>query len=232
MRARTGHEPEKPARGRREKKGETPARGARQDERVAEAQVKHARSPRAGSGSTELFTPSIADSDDPLLAESGAALDPEDLGVRFLRDATGQDNFESRVKLSDAAEFEDDDDDDLVPPPSAAIDAALADDLEPPQTDSFIDFIDTSSQNSREPSEAEIDLTSGSIHLASLFDQPVADDALEEPASEFETLQPALHTEDPSEFAEARERAINRRRHELLAKRRQAEAAATGKDKS
>jgi hypothetical protein len=143
-------------------------------------------------------------------------------GVRqALRDeaqAVGRDDYAAKVMLEDAQAFEADEQD-LAPPPlsEAGLEAALQEEDEAVADRALI-------EPTIEPREAEIDLTSGTIHDASLFDQIAPED--EETESEAGTLEPALHTEDPSEFAEAREREIRRVRHELLKKRQRAEAVA------
>jgi hypothetical protein len=82
----------------------------------------------------------------------------------------------------------------------------------------------------REPFLTDVDLTQPTTTAASLFDQVVPDDELDEAELddvpvEGVTMAPTLHTEDPSEFEEEREREIRRVRHELLKKRQHAEHA-------
>jgi hypothetical protein len=145
--------------------------------------------------------------------------------------AVGRDDYAAKVMLEDAQEFEADEQD-LGPPPisEAGLEAALQE-----ENEAMADraFIEPPLEVAIEPLEPEIDLTSGAIHSASLFDQVTPED--EDTELEAGTLEPALHTEDPSEFAEARDREIRRVRHELLKKRQRAEAIAraeAGDDKS
>lgn len=184
--------------------------------------------PRQVSHSGTL--PTVGDSDAFLVVDPGVAVEPEDLGTQFLRNATQQDNFESDAPRDDA-------DNGVVILPhvvisDATLDASMQDGSEWLAGNEVQNNVE---EAATEPFERDVDLTQTTIGAASLFDQVVPDEALDEDELddvpvEGVTMEPTLHTEDPSDpasFAEAREREIRRVRRELLKKRQHAEQATT-----
>jgi hypothetical protein len=157
------------------------------------------------------------------VVEPGAPVEPEDLGVQFLRDATEQNNFESHASREEDPAV-------VILPHVVISDATL--DASMQEGEEWLDNDGTSGRGAEapgeEPFQPELDLTQSTISGASLFDQVVPDDELDESEGEDApvegtTVQPTLHTEDPSELEEAREQEIRRVRHELLKKRQHAE---------
>lgn len=172
----------------------------------------------------------LGDNDAFALVEPGMAVEPEGLGAQFLRNATEQDNFESQAPRDDA-------DNGVVILPhvvisDATLDTSMQVDAEWLEGNASQDKVE---DLPAEPFERNVDLTQDSIAAASLFDQVVPDEALNEDELddvpvEGVTMEPTLHTEDPSDpatFEEAREREMRRVRREMLKKRQHAEQAAT-----
>lgn len=102
--------------------------------------------------------------------EPGESVDPEELGVQFLRDATEQDNFESSLRRGN------------VEPGQAPLGTAISEgtlraagqeDVELPDSDALSGVPDV--EATLEPATDEVDLLSNSIKGGSLFDQPTAD---------------------------------------------------------
>jgi hypothetical protein len=161
--------------------------------------------------------------------EPGESVEPEDLGAQFLRDATEQDNFESQAPPEEEPAV-------VVLPHVVISDATL--DASMQKDADWLESSATSGSTAeapREPFQTEVDLTQPTISNASLFDHVVLDeellddDAREDVTEEAMTVEPKVHTEDPSDtapFEEAREREILRIRHELSKKRLQAQEAA------
>jgi len=167
--------------------------------------------------------PHVNDTDELPVVDPGVSIDPEDRGVQFLRDATEQDNFESEAQLSAAADLEG------TPLPhvmisDATLDAAMQNDADWPSSGAVRGPTPEAAQ---EPFERDVDLTEDAIRVASLFDQPVPESQLDEAdddaALEGETVEPSLHTEDPSEFEAERDREMRRVRHEMLKRRQRSE---------
>lgn len=184
--------------------------------------------PRQVSHSGTL--PTVGDADAFVVVDPGMAVEPEDLGTQFLRNATEQDNFESDAPRDDG-------DNGVVILPhvvisDATLDASMQEGAEWLESNAMQN---TAAEVPREPYVPDVDLTQSSIGAASLFDQLVpdealSDDQLEDVPVEGVTVEPNIHTEDPSDpgvFAEAREREIRRVRRELLKKRQHAEQATT-----
>lgn len=180
--------------------------------------------PRQASTSGTL--PSLADEDALPVVEPGVSIQPEERGAQFLRDATENDNYESVALPAD--------EDGVVILPhvvisDATLDASMQEDGEWLESNS----VRSSAEVPAEPFERNVDLTRDAIGTSSLFDQVVPDEALndeerEDVPVEGVTVEPTLHTEDPSDpatFEEAREREIRRVRKELLKKRQHAEQA-------
>jgi hypothetical protein len=184
--------------------------------------------PRQVSRSGTL--PAVADSDAFTVVEPGMPVEPEELGTQFLRNATEQDNFESQAPSDEG-------DNGVVILPHVVISDATLD----ASMQEGAEWLESSAVENKstgvatEPFERNVDLTRDSIGAASLFDQVVPDEALsedelEDVPVEGVTVEPTLHTEDPSDpsvFEEAREREIRRVRKELLKKRQHAEQAAS-----
>jgi hypothetical protein len=182
--------------------------------------------PRQVSNSGTLAT--LGDSDAAGVVESGTPLEPEELGAQFLRDATEQGNFESQTPRDEG-------DSGVVILPHVVISDATLDTSMQVDAEWFESnaLQNTVADGPAEPFERNVDLTQDSIAAASLFDQVVPDEAmnddeLDDVPVEGVTMAPTLHTEDPSDpatFEEAREREIRRVRRELLKKRQQFEQA-------
>jgi hypothetical protein len=109
---------------------------------------------------------SIGDSDELSVAESGLPVEPEDLGIQFLRDATEQDNFESETSTAER--------------PRGAyamgqmisegtLEASGQEGAELPQSSALGG---TARDALSEPEVEELSLTSGAVRSASLFDEP------------------------------------------------------------
>jgi hypothetical protein len=182
--------------------------------------------PRQVSHSGTL--PTVADADGFVVVDPGVAVEPEELGTQFLRDATEQDNFESEAPRDDSGVV-------ILPHvviSDATLDASMQEGAEWLESNAAQN---NAGEEAAEPFERDVDLTQDSINAASLFDQVVPDEALNEDELddvpvEGVTIEPTLHTEDPSDpatFEEAREREIRRVRRELLKKRQHAEQTAT-----
>lgn len=171
--------------------------------------------------SSDLSEPERAPPEEP-----GVSVEPAEVGVQFLRDATEQYNFESQVKPE--ADHED---------PGAPVGQLISDaTLESANQADFplpvsAALSDEQPEVSGEPAELEVDLTSGAIRAASLFDQPVDELAAGEEGEEEEaeddldvTLagplrQPAIATDDPSEVDDEKLEAIQRALDERVKKR-------------
>jgi hypothetical protein len=179
--------------------------------------------PRSVSRAGTLAT--VGDTDQLPVVESGMPVEPEELGVQFLRDATEQDNFESDAPREEEPAV-------VILPhiviSEATLDASMQEDGEWLESNATGG---SSAEVPREPFQPEVDLTQTSVSAASLFDQIVPDDELgedelDDAPVEGVTMEPKVHTEDPSDpadFAEARDREIRRIRNELLKKRQRAE---------
>jgi hypothetical protein len=184
--------------------------------------------PRQVSNSGTLAT--LGDNDAAGLVDSGMPIEPEEMAAQFLRDATEQGNFESQLPRDDR-------DNGVVILPHVVISDATLD------TSMQVDaewlegnaVQNTAAEGPAEPFERNVDLTQDTIAAASLFDQVVPDEALnddelDDVPVEGVTMEPTLHTEDPSDpstFEEAREREMRRVRREMLKKRQQSEGATT-----
>ncbi len=97
------------------------------------------------------------------VVDPGLSVDPEDLGLQFLRDATDQDNFESDLTV----EREEGD----VPVGDVTAEAMLA------AREAALELSEKSApglegEDREEPGVTEVDLHSRAIREASLFDQP------------------------------------------------------------
>jgi hypothetical protein len=184
--------------------------------------------PRQVSNSGTLAT--LGDSDASGVVDSGMPIEPEEMGAQFLRDATEQGNFESQLPRDDG-------DSGVVILPhvvisDATLDASMQVDAEWLEGNASQDKVPDAPA---EPFERNVDLTQDTIAAASLFDQVIPDEALnddelDDVPVEGVTMEPTLHTEDPSDpatFEEAREREIRRVRREMLKKRQQAEQVTT-----
>jgi uncharacterized protein (DUF2267 family) len=152
------------------------------------------------------------------------AVDAFEVGLRFLRDATEQYNYESALRpefdrdaagepvaqLISEATLESANQSDFAVPVSGALSNDLPD----------VPF---------EPSAPAVDLTSGAIAAASLFDQPVAelDDEVEEEAAEDDPdvvrarplREPRVLSDDPSDVDDERLEQIQRAFDERVKKR-------------
>jgi hypothetical protein len=163
------------------------------------------------------------------IVESGLAIEPEDLGVQFLRGATETEQDASDVELrgeaglpnslvTEAALSEMDIDDELfddedIPPSmvgNETVEGVLA------ARDADEDELEM------EPVESgAVDLRSASIHDASLFDRPLDEDEASEDEllEENATREPRVRADDVSGPDTRRERSIQEGRDALLARR-------------
>lgn len=174
--------------------------------------------------------------------EPGVSIEPTEIGVQFLRDATEQDNFESHLQL-------DADRDD----PGAPLDQMLSDaTLESAsQSEVPLPFSESLSEDEAEigdePREELVDMTDDAIRAGSLFDQPLS--AEEEEADEDEDAladddfsaavaaplrAPRVASDDPSDVDDERQRAIQQELDERVKRRLHrnelpGEAARTGR---
>ncbi len=109
---------------------------------------------------------SIGDSDELSVVESGLPVEPEDLGLQFLRDATEQDNFESETSTAER--------------PRGAyalgqmisegtLEASGQEGAELPQSSALGG---TGGEALSEPEIEELSLTANTVRSASLFDEP------------------------------------------------------------
>lgn len=172
--------------------------------------------------------PALADMDVLPVVEPGMSIQPEERGSQFLRDATENDNYESSALSGDEEAG-------VVILPhlvisDATLDASMQEGSEWVESNAVQN---NAAEVASEPFNPDMDLTQPGIGTASLFDHVVPDEELTEEELddvpvEGLTVEPTLHTEDPSDpatFAEAREREIRRVRRELLKKRQHAEHA-------
>lgn len=168
--------------------------------------------------------PELDDLDRSPVVEPGVGVEPEELGVQFLRDATEQGNFESEEVDGGASGLERQETAEGQLISDASLEAAQQEGEDAP----FSGALGDAAPVPREPREPELDLRQDSVRSASLFDQPYADDE-EPPDSELElplqvnTRRPHIQTDDPSEVDEARQREIKRLFDERVQKRLQRE---------
>lgn len=154
-----------------------------------------------------------------LSIEPGLPVEPESLGVQFLRGATEQDHFEADV----LPEWDSEIDVSNSVVSEATLGAALFDSDEdemPSSVPASQAFGDERGARGGEPYAVEVDLHSTAIHEASLFDQPVLDD---EPSTdedeEHATRWARVAADDQDGYDARRARAIKRRCEALLAER-------------
>jgi hypothetical protein len=186
--------------------------------------------------------------------ESGLPIEPENLGLQFLHDATAQDYFEGEFdldpqlgeveapssilaeaplegELTDSADLDEDlDEDDLD---EDAFDAEAAEDernldYEASLSDALArGILPDRIIDVREP---DVDLHSAAIHEASLFDHPLDDDELDaELAEENATREPRVDADDVGEPDDARARHIKRQLDARLAQRQRLERLRGGR---
>jgi hypothetical protein len=165
------------------------------------------------------------------IVESGLAIEPEDLGIQFLRGATETEqdasDFELRGEaglpnalVTEAALSETDIEDELsddedIPPGIAGHENELVESVLAAR-DADEDELETDSLDAD-----AVDLQSASIHDASLFDRPLDDEDMDEEQvlEENATLEPRVRADDVSGPDTRRERLIQRGRDALLARR-------------
>lgn len=134
---------------------------------------------------------SLGDSDELSVSDAGLPVEPEDLGVQFLRDATEQDNFESETSTSER--------------PRGAyalgqmisegtLEASGQEGSELPQSSA----LGGSRDAMNEPDLDELSLTANTVRSASLFDEPKG------PYETDGTREPDLVTDESAVFDEHR----------------------------
>jgi len=133
--------------------------------------------------------------------DTGLSVDPEDLGLQFLRDATVQDNFESEFQAEAPTMPDSPQLGDLIPE-----DTLLAEGLEEGET-----FLVTDSTDERPSFVADVDLLSNVIYEASLFDEPTEQDETVTPRIESDESAPSPSDTDAREREQERERRALRR---------------------
>jgi hypothetical protein len=148
----------------------------------------------ADESSQALRSPPAEEGDRLPVVESGLSVDPEDLGLQFLRDATDQGNFESDVTL----EREEGD----VPVGDLTAEAMLAArEAARELSEKPTPRVEGERSDDQDPSLSDVDLRSRAIREGSLFDQPTEqgtrsprvkaddDDTEEEPRGARETAE-------------------------------------------
>jgi uncharacterized protein (DUF2267 family) len=152
------------------------------------------------------------------------AVEASEVGLRFLRDATEQYNYESELRPEVDHELAGEPVAQLIS--EATLEFANQADFPIPVSGALSD---DPAEVLPEPTARTVDLTSGAISAASLFDQPAAglDDELEEQAAEDDPdvvvaaplREPSVASDDPSDVDQERLDAIQRALDERVKKR-------------
>ncbi len=133
--------------------------------------------------------------------DSGLSVDPEDLGLQFLRDATDQDNFESEFQPEAPT----------VPDAFPVAELISEETLLSAKQEESGGFLRPEADWRDEPFVADVDLLSNVIHEASLFDEPTEQD---------ETLSPHIESDElESNPADAEARALEQERERKVLRR-------------
>jgi hypothetical protein len=133
--------------------------------------------------------------------DSGLSVDPEDLGLQFLRDATEQDNFESEFQPEAPT----------VPDAIPVAELLSEETLLLANQEESDDVLAAEANWRAEPFVADVDLLSNVIHEASLFDEPTEQDEMLTPRIESDELEPNPPDAEARALEQERERKVLRR---------------------
>jgi len=152
-----------------------------------------------------------------LPVDPGLSIDPEDLGLQFLRDATEQDNFESEFQPEAP-----------TVPDSLVLGQMTSDEslLSAGQEEIRVSYEPppiTPAEEHEEPFLSDVDLLSNVIYEASLFDHPLEqDDETQSPRVESDENEPTAPDLEAREREQERERKLLRRLRYVRPHRRKA----------